>query len=142
MHLTVNGAGVEVDDRHESTPLLWVLRDVLEPARDEVRLRCRVLRGVHRPDRRRATRSPARPPAGRAVGRQVTTVEGASGPVVDAVRDALASRTTSFNAATASRAQTLAAIALLETDPSPDDADDLAMDERQPLPLRDLPQDT
>ena len=27
--LTVNGADVEVDDRHAKTPLLWVLRDVL-----------------------------------------------------------------------------------------------------------------
>jgi len=27
--LVVNGAEVEVDDRHEKTPLLWVLRDVL-----------------------------------------------------------------------------------------------------------------
>jgi len=27
--LVVNGAGVEVDDRHAKTPLLWVLRDVL-----------------------------------------------------------------------------------------------------------------
>jgi hypothetical protein len=30
MKLTVNGAEVEVDDRHAKTPLLWVLRDVLE----------------------------------------------------------------------------------------------------------------
>ena len=29
MKLTVNGADVEVDDRHAKTPLLWVLRDVL-----------------------------------------------------------------------------------------------------------------
>src|SRR5439155_15381311 len=28
--LVVNGADVEVDDRHAKTPLLWVLRDVLE----------------------------------------------------------------------------------------------------------------
>jgi aerobic-type carbon monoxide dehydrogenase small subunit (CoxS/CutS family) len=27
--LTVNGADVEVDDRHAKAPLLWVLRDVL-----------------------------------------------------------------------------------------------------------------
>jgi ferredoxin len=30
MKLTVNGTEVEVDDRHAQTPLLWVLRDVLE----------------------------------------------------------------------------------------------------------------
>jgi hypothetical protein len=29
MKLTINGADVEVDDRHAKTPLLWVLRDVL-----------------------------------------------------------------------------------------------------------------
>ena len=29
MQLVVNGADVEVDDRHAKTPLLWVLRDVL-----------------------------------------------------------------------------------------------------------------
>ena len=28
MKLAVNGAEVEVDDRHAKTPLLWVLRDV------------------------------------------------------------------------------------------------------------------
>ncbi|HEY2651881.1 MAG TPA: 2Fe-2S iron-sulfur cluster-binding protein, partial [Solirubrobacteraceae bacterium] len=30
MKLVVNGAEVEVDDRHAKTPLLWLLRDVLE----------------------------------------------------------------------------------------------------------------
>jgi aerobic-type carbon monoxide dehydrogenase small subunit (CoxS/CutS family) len=29
VRLTVNGSDFEVDDRHASTPLLWVLRDVL-----------------------------------------------------------------------------------------------------------------
>src|SRR5256885_9735682 len=29
MKLSINGADVEVDDRHAKTPLLWVLRDVL-----------------------------------------------------------------------------------------------------------------
>ena len=29
MKLVVNGAEMEVDDRHAKTPLLWVLRDVL-----------------------------------------------------------------------------------------------------------------
>ena len=29
MKLVVNGADVEVDDRHAKTPLLWVLRDAL-----------------------------------------------------------------------------------------------------------------
>jgi hypothetical protein len=30
MNLTINGSAVELDDRHAKTPLLWVLRDVLE----------------------------------------------------------------------------------------------------------------
>src|SRR4051812_34010783 len=30
MKLVVNGADLEVDDRHARTPLLWVLRDVLD----------------------------------------------------------------------------------------------------------------
>ena len=29
MKLVVNGADVEVDDRHAKTPLLWVIRDVI-----------------------------------------------------------------------------------------------------------------
>ena len=29
MRLVVNGADVEVDDRHAKTPLLWVLREAL-----------------------------------------------------------------------------------------------------------------
>jgi aerobic-type carbon monoxide dehydrogenase small subunit (CoxS/CutS family) len=29
MELNVNGADVEIDDRHATTPLLWVLRDML-----------------------------------------------------------------------------------------------------------------
>jgi hypothetical protein len=28
MKLVVNAAGVEVDDRHAQTPLLWALRDI------------------------------------------------------------------------------------------------------------------
>ncbi len=30
MNLTVNGESFEVEDRHRETPLLWVLRDVLD----------------------------------------------------------------------------------------------------------------
>jgi aerobic-type carbon monoxide dehydrogenase small subunit (CoxS/CutS family) len=29
MKLAVDGAHVEVDDRHAKTPLLWVLRDII-----------------------------------------------------------------------------------------------------------------
>jgi hypothetical protein len=41
MRLVVNGADVEVDDRHAKTPLLWLLRAVLD-----------LLRRLHRPGRR------------------------------------------------------------------------------------------
>ena len=30
MNLTINGSVVKLDDRRANTPLLWVLRDVLE----------------------------------------------------------------------------------------------------------------
>jgi aerobic-type carbon monoxide dehydrogenase small subunit (CoxS/CutS family) len=85
--LNVNGADVEVDDRFAGSPLLWVLRDVL---------------GLHGPKYGcgigfcaactvlidgRTTKS-CQTPAGTAAGKTVTTVEGASGPVIDAIRDA------------------------------------------------------
>ena len=42
MKLNVNGADVEVDDRFSDSPLLWVLRDVLElHGPDAGRDRCR-----------------------------------------------------------------------------------------------------
>src|SRR5689334_6937684 len=59
--------------------------------------------------------------AERAVGKAVTTVEGASGPVVDAVRDAW-HRGNVVQCGYCQPGQTLAAIALLESNASPDDA--------------------
>src|SRR6201991_3773045 len=120
MKLAVNGAEVEVDDRHAKTPLLWVLRDVLD------------LRGTKfgcgagfwaawtvlldgRPTKSCQT------PAERAVGRAVTTVEGASGPVLDAVRDAWY-RGNVVQCGYCQPGQTLAAVSLLGSDPAPDDA--------------------
>ena len=60
-------------------------------------------------------------PAGRAVGKAVTTVEGASGPVIDAVRDAWY-RGNVVQCGYCQGGQTLAATALLVADRSPDDA--------------------
>src|SRR3979411_881348 len=57
----------------------------------------------------------------RAVGKRVTTVEGASGPVVDAVRGAW-HRGNVVQCGYCQPGQTLAAVSLLESDPSPDDA--------------------
>ena len=84
--LNVNGADVEVDDRFAASPLLWVLRDVLGLHGTKYGCgigycaACTVLIDG------RNTKS-CQTPAGRAIGKAVTTVEGASGPVVDAVRD-------------------------------------------------------
>src|SRR5882757_1195837 len=120
MKLTVNGAGVEVDDRHAKTPLLWVLRDVLGMRGTKFGCgagfcaACTVLiDGRNQKSCQTATE--------RAVDKAVTTVEGASGPVVDAVRDAWHQRNV-VQCGYCQPGQTLAAVSLLESDPSPDDA--------------------
>jgi hypothetical protein len=85
--LNVNSADVEVDDRFAKSPLLWVLRDVLGMRGTKYGCgigqcaACTVLID------RRNTKS-CQTPAERAVGTAIITVEGASGPVVNAVRDA------------------------------------------------------
>jgi len=118
--LTVNGADVEVDDRHAKSPLLWVLRDVLGMRGTKFGCgigycaACTVLI-----DGRNAKSCQTQ--AGRAAGKVVTTVEGASGPVVDAVRDAWY-RGNVVQCGYCQPGQTLAAAALLESDRSPDDA--------------------
>ena len=120
MKLTVNGADVEVDDRHAKTPLLWVLRDVLGMHGTKFGCgagfcaACTVLiDGRNQKSCQTATE--------RAVGKAVTTVEGASGPVVDAVRDAW-HRGNVVQCGYCQPGQTLAAVSLLESDASPDDA--------------------
>ena len=120
MKLTVNGADVEVDDRFAASPLLWVLRDVLGLRGTKYGCgigycaACTVLIDG------RNTKS-CQTPAGRAAGKAVTTVEGASGPVVDAVRDAWY-RGNVVQCGYCQPGQPLAAAALLEADRSPDDA--------------------
>jgi aerobic-type carbon monoxide dehydrogenase small subunit (CoxS/CutS family) len=118
--LVVNGADVEVDDRHAKTPLLWVLRDVLGLHGTKFGCgagfcaACTVLiDGRNQKSCQTATE--------RAVGRTVTTVEGASGPVVDAVRSAW-HRGNVVQCGYCQPGQTLAAVALLESDRSPADA--------------------
>jgi isoquinoline 1-oxidoreductase subunit beta len=120
MKLVVNGAEVEVDDRHAKTPLLWVLRDVLGLHGTKFGCgagfcaACTVLiDGANMKSCQTATE--------RAVGKAVTTVEGASGPVVDAVRDAW-HRGNVVQCGYCQPGQTLAAVSLLESDRSPDDA--------------------
>jgi len=87
MKLVVNGADVEVDDRHAKAPLLWVLRDVLGLHGTKFGCgagfcaACTVLMDGRNTKACQTTTE-------QAAGEAVTTVEGASGPVVDAVRDA------------------------------------------------------
>jgi isoquinoline 1-oxidoreductase beta subunit len=120
MKLVVNGADVEVDDRHAKTPLLWVLRDVLALHGTKFGCgagfcaACTVLIDG------RNTKS-CQTMTERAVGKVVTTVEGASGPVVNAVRDAW-HRGNVVQCGYCQPGQTLAAVSLLESDRSPDDA--------------------
>ncbi|MFC5831442.1 molybdopterin cofactor-binding domain-containing protein [Nonomuraea insulae] len=120
MKLNVNGADVEVGDEYAASPLLWVLRDVLSLRGTKYGCgigycaACTVLIDG------RNTKS-CQTPAGRAVGQAITTVEGASGPVVDAVRDAWY-RGNVVQCGYCQPGQTLAAVALLEADRSPDDA--------------------
>jgi isoquinoline 1-oxidoreductase beta subunit len=120
MKLAVNGVEVEVDDRHAKTPLLWVLRDVLGMRGTKFGCgagfcaACTVLiDGRNMKSCQTATE--------RAVGKAVTTVEGASGPVVDAVRDAW-HRGNVVQCGYCQPGQTLAAVSLLTSKPAPDDA--------------------
>src|SRR4051794_4216225 len=120
MRLVVNGADVEVDDRHAKTPLLWVLRDVLGLRGTKfgcgagLCAACTVLiDGRNQKSCQTAT--------DRAVGTAVTTVEGASGRVVDAVRTAWHLRNV-VQCGYCQPGQTLAAVALLGSEPAPDDA--------------------
>jgi len=120
MKLVVNGADVEIDDRHGKTPLLWVLRDVLGLQGTKFGCgagfcaACTVLVDG------RNTKS-CQTTTERVVGKAVTTVEGASGPVVDAVRDAW-HRSNVVQCGYCQPGQTLAAVSLLESNAAPDDA--------------------
>src|SRR5258708_26923417 len=120
MKLVVNGGEVEVDDRHAKTPLLWVLRDILGLHGTKFGCgagfcaACTVLiDGTNTKSCETANEQ--------AGGKAVRKVEGASGPVVDAVRDAWHSGNV-VQCGYCQPGQTLAAVSLLESDPSPDDA--------------------
>jgi isoquinoline 1-oxidoreductase beta subunit len=120
MKLVVNDAEIEVDDRHAKTPLLWVLRDVLGLRGTKFGCgagfcaACTVLVNGHN------TKS-CQTATERAVGKTVTTVEGAAGPLIDAVRDAWY-RGNVVQCGYCQPGQTLAAVSLLEANPAPDDA--------------------
>jgi isoquinoline 1-oxidoreductase subunit beta len=118
--LTVNGAGVQVDERHGKSPLLWVLRDVLNLRGTKFGCgagycaACTVLI-----DGRNTKSCQTR--TERAVGKRIVTVEGASGRVADAVREAWNIGNV-VQCGYCQPGQTLAAVALLEKNASPDDA--------------------
>src|SRR4030088_1600498 len=120
MKLVVNGAEVEVADRHAKTPLLWVLRAVLGVHGTKFGCgagfcaACTVLIDGR-------NMKPCQTATERAADKAVTTVEGASGPVVDAVRDAW-HRGNVVQCGYCQPGQTLAAVSLLESVASPDDA--------------------
>jgi isoquinoline 1-oxidoreductase subunit beta len=120
MKLVVNGDDVEVDDQHAKTPLLWVLRDVLALRGTKFGCgagfcaACTVLIDGKNTKSCQTTTE-------RAVGKTITTVEGVSGPVVDAVRNAWYQGNV-VQCGYCQPGQTLATVALLESDPSPDDA--------------------
>ncbi|HEX3705222.1 MAG TPA: molybdopterin cofactor-binding domain-containing protein [Mycobacteriales bacterium] len=120
MKLVVNGVEVAIDDRHAKTPLLWVLRDVLGMRGTKfgcgagLCAACTVLLdGRNMKSCQTVTE--------RALGRAVTTVEGASGPVLDAVRDAW-HRGNVVQCGYCQPGQILAAVSLLTSKPTPDDA--------------------
>jgi isoquinoline 1-oxidoreductase beta subunit len=121
MRLTVNGVELEVDDRHAKTPLLWALRDLLGMHGTKFGCgagfcaACTVLiDGQNMKSCQMATE--------RAVGKEITTVEGATGSVVNAVRDAW-HRLNVVQCGYCQPGQTLAAVALLQSNPSPSDED-------------------
>jgi isoquinoline 1-oxidoreductase beta subunit len=117
----LNGAAVDVDDRFAKTPLLWVLRDVLGMTGTKFGCgagycaACTVLIDG------RNTKS-CQTTTERAVGKVVTTVEGASGSTVDALRSAWHSGNV-VQCGYCQPGQTLAAAALLESNASPTDED-------------------
>ena len=120
MKLSVNGAEVDVDDRHATTPLLWVLRDVLGLSGTKFGCgggfcaACTVLVDG------RNTKS-CQTAAERVVGKAVTTVEGAAGSVVAAVRSAWYEGNV-VQCGYCQPGQTLAAASLLEQNRTPDDS--------------------
>ncbi len=123
--LTINGKDHEVD-APAGTPLLWVLRDHLKMT--GTKFGCGVAQcgacTVHVAGQ--PTRSCVMPHEALA-GREITTIEGKTGPEVDAVRAAWEDLDVP-QCGYCQSGQVLAATALLETNPRPSDKDiDAAM---------------
>lgn len=120
MKLTVNGQVLDVDVAPEM-PLLWVLRDRLDLTGTKYGCGMGLCGActVHLDDE--AVRS-CSIPASAARGREITTIEGAHGPVPDAVREAW-TESDVVQCGYCQPGQIMSAIALLTTDPRPDDED-------------------
>lgn len=120
IQLIVNGRTYAVDDRHASTPLLWVLRDVLGVHGLKFGCgagwcaACTVLLDG------KAVKA-CRTPLSQIGDQAVATVEGVSGPIIGAVRDAWY-RGNVVQCGYCQPGQTLAAMALLTANPEADDA--------------------
>ena len=121
MRLVVNGADVEVDERHAKTPAAVGTPGRVGVARDEVRVRGGVLRSMHGADRR--AEHEVVPDRHRAGGRQAgDDGRGRSGTVVDAVRDAWHRRQRRAVRLLPARADACARGLLLTSNQAPDDA--------------------
>src|SRR5882724_417060 len=119
VELNVNGVRRQVADRHAQTPLLWVLRDVVGERGTKFGCgagfcaACTVLIDGR-------NQKSCQVAAAQAVGKAIVTVEGASGRIVDAVRDAW-HRGNVVQCGYCQPGQTLAAVSLLESNPAPED---------------------
>ena len=119
MELNINGVRRQVADRHAQTPLLWVLRDVVGERGTKFGCgagfcaACTVLIDGR-------NQKSCQVAAAQAVGKAIVTVEGASGRIVDAVRDAW-HRGNVVQCGYCQPGQTLAAVALLQSNSGPDD---------------------
>jgi isoquinoline 1-oxidoreductase alpha subunit len=124
--LNVNGKSVTVDVPADM-PLLWVLRDVLDLARNQVRLRPRSMRRVHRCTCAATRCARARRRFQSAAGAAITTIEGLSpdgSHPLQRVWEELDVPQCGYCQA----GQIMSAAALLRRNPRPSDADiDVAM---------------
>jgi isoquinoline 1-oxidoreductase subunit beta len=119
MRLTLNGVDVDLDDRHAKTPLLWTLRDVLKLHGTKFGCGagwCAACTVLIDGENAKACQTPTE----RVIGKEITTVEGAYGTVVNAVRSAW-HRANVVQCGYCQPGQTLAAVALLESHPTPAD---------------------
>ena len=134
--IEVNGLKRTVDVDGDM-PLLWVLRDELDLEGQQVRLRRRALRRLHRPSRRQATRSCLTPisTVGEAA---VATIEGMAADPVGRTLQAAWMELDVPQCGYCQAGQIMSATALLAKTPHPSDREIDDGDERQRLSLLHL----